>query len=259
MTGIATYQFKVASITTVSLKHLLNQFGNKIIEVDARADLIFKSTRQNLDTLGIEASSNTHNAFIMKYNIKKHDKLTPTNIKKVLDVLERLKIEDAAVQRLAIEIKDKKLGKICREALSNVDDFIKNPKMPLIKRIPQDEDTFQISFFSDPCERDEELRKLVHKPLKLKFFILNMKELINQWQIKNLPAKYNQHLYLPARLKIIDIANWNWKANYLPESYLSSAPIVDYIKTNHLPEKFRCEKNFGMTKDNKIVLTKFGR
>ena len=252
------YPFKVASITTVSLRLLLDLFKTNIVEIDAQSKFIQKSKPENIRSLGIRSLEEENNSFYMRYNSRTCDNLTPSNIQKILNVLDKLRIEDVAVQRFIIKIKDKKLGELCREALSEVVDF-NLQSIPLVRRIPLDEDLFYATFYNDPCEKDEELKKLVHKPNNLKYFVLNLKELINEWQIRNLPAKYNKHLQLPPRLKIIDIRNWNWKANYLPESYLSSAPIVDYIKDKYLPERFRCEKNFKTTNDNKIILTNFGR
>lgn len=250
------YPFKVASIRTVSLNNILDFFKDSIVEINAKAKIDLKKPfRYEDEDLGAIFYSNNYSSLSLNYDIRKHKPLDWDNREKLKNKMKEFGIEDAAVQKLTIRIKDNKLGKIYREILADVDEFIDKPEMPLIKRIPGN-DYFYFTFFSDSCEDDPELKETIYKSKDFKFFILNLKKSINEWQRKNLPERRIKFSSLPLRLNLINIEDWNWKANFLPDSYLSSSLIIDYLKANYLKE-YGCSKTYGQTSDNKIILSKF--
>jgi len=270
------YPFKVASIMTVSLKHIFELFGSNIMEMEANASIKknkpIKFDAILKDTLGADFFSKDNNFLFLRYNNKSHDNLTSSNVIKILRVMKELELEDASVQKLVVRIKDRKLGKLCREVLSEVTEFIEKPEMPLIKRIPKDEKFFHISFFADPIEKkivenyeeylNGEIEKPeveIFKPKSLKYFALNLKILINEWQTLNmLPKPIAKYTHSTLQKNLIDIEKWNWKPDSLPQAYFPSTPIIDYIKNNYLGE-YKCEKTYIEGKDNIVVLNKFGR
>lgn len=235
----------VACMTTNSLLEICKHFASKGDEPDyqitmlkARAtDSEGKQTLVDDDALGIKCCVyNQLRSFSMNYKLKWDDDGIPINpigeeeISTIEGHLQESKIEDAAVEKVQVLVRDPKLGKLAG--------------------VP--EELFHMTLISDPVDGDKDrdkvkehdVNKELYKDSRFKYRILHCRELIGRkHELIESPSKY-KYLIL-----------WRGKTAL---SLISPVKVAQRVKSKHFG-KYRLLKMYRVEAEDKLVLVDVSR
>ena len=244
---------QIPSILTLSLREILNFYGESILELKARGGALphDKTPIEGLDEYGVIFSSGDSSVIEVNYKQERNPDGTiknPLNEAKIDEIFEHLdnnlpefelKDKDGNVEEtyppdipvnfLVVEIKDDKLMELT-ETETNI---------------------FEATFKSEKAETSK-IRKDIHKLNRdlgvyyLGFEIRNL----NLFQLIEQAKK----LLEPRKLwKRISIIQWNGyaKQHLRPRSPIA---IAQHIYVNYLPSGYKSLKKYLITKENKLEL-----
>lgn len=220
----------LATFITPSLKEVLRLFGENILILKAKGVKQIENDKEDLSELGINSYNEKRRYFFMNYDssfnkINKHEKLTKQNVKRILNVLDKNKIVDCAVEFLMIKIEDEELKKIVKEYYN----------------IKIGNNIFYAIFNSSMCEGERDREKWdstpyndeVLKDLGFKHTVLHCIKLIDDGQIWNLKRSRRKYFI-----------NWepkDYRERTSPEEIAHS--LMDNLKPYGYVKKYNISKN----------------